>query len=51
MNLNTMQNVKAASEEILKADLKMNLKESQFPALEEWELVLTSGGEGMPVWG
>ena len=51
MNLINLKNVKAVAEEILKTDLQLNRKESQFPALEEWEMVLASGGEGVPVWG
>lgn len=51
MDLINLKNVKAATEEILITDLQSNRNGSEFPALEEWEMVLASGGEGMPVWG
>jgi hypothetical protein len=50
MDLNLMKNVKAASEEILKADLRSHCKGGELPALEDWELVMVGGGEYVPCW-
>ncbi len=45
-----MRNVKAVVDELLQADLQSNRKESHFPALEDWEMVLVGGGDGFACW-
>ena len=46
------KNVKAVdvSDDLLKAELQTQRKENALPSLEEWEMVLASGGEGAPSW-
>lgn len=50
MNPIKMQNVKAVVDELLLADLQSNRKESHFPVLEDWEMVLVGGGEPLVCW-
>lgn len=47
-----VKNVKAVDvvDDLLKADRQSNRKESEFPVLEEWEMVLASGGDGLACW-
>jgi len=52
MDLTNMKDVKAvdAADDVSKTDLQAQRKESSFPALKEWEMVLASGGEGAVIW-
>lgn len=50
MDMNKSMNAKAAATELLKADLQSNAKGSEFPALEEWEMVMVGGGDGVACW-
>ena len=46
MNVNAAD----ANDELLKVELQIQRKENALPSLDEWELVLASGGEGIPCW-
>lgn len=47
-----IKNVNAAgvADDLIKADLQSQRKENALPSLEEWEMVLASGGELVPCW-
>lgn len=38
------------ADDLLKADVQTQRKDGALPALEDWELVLASGGEAVPCW-
>ena len=45
-NVNTIE----VAAELAKADILSNRKQSEFPVLEDWEMVLAGGGEGVVIW-
>lgn len=53
MNTIKVKNIKAldAAEDLLKAEIQpATRRETQFPVLEEWEMALAGGGEGVVCW-
>jgi hypothetical protein len=52
MNLINVSNIKAVAiiDSHSKVELDSERKESEFPALEEWELAMAGGGEGIVCW-
>ena len=45
-----MQNVETVVDELLQPNLQPNRKEDHFLALEDWEMVLVGGGQGLVCW-
>ena len=52
MDQMNVKSVKAVDivDDLSNTDLHAQRKESTLPSLEEWEMVLASGGEGVPCW-
>ena len=45
-----MQNVETVVVELLQPNLQPNRKEGHFLVLEDWEMVLAGGGQGLACW-
>ena len=47
-----VKNVNAVdvADDLLKTEVTPSRKQNEFPVLEEWEMVLAGGGEGIPCW-
>jgi hypothetical protein len=50
MDMNKSTKAKALAIELLQADLQSNAKGSELPALEDWEMVMVGGGDGVACW-